>query len=95
MLPLHVRVKAKLADRVRIRNKRETGTNPVSLFLNYFFFSYLPRKNDITAPSIPTRARPRITKPIGILGPEVVECSKFRVAMGGGGVKVGNLVAVV
>jgi hypothetical protein len=59
------------------------------------FIVYLPRKNDIIAPSTPTRASPRITKPIGMPGPEAVEGSKLRVARGEGGVKVGNLVAVV
>jgi hypothetical protein len=74
--------------------KKEKPGQTRSLFL-INDFNHLPRKYEITAPSIPTRARPRITKPIGIPGPEAAKGSKFRVAKGGGGVKVGNLVGVV
>ena len=56
---------------------------------------HLPRKKEMIAPRIPTSARPRITKPIGMPNPAFGEESNFNVASGGGGVKVGRRVGVV
>lgn len=93
MSPHPARVKAGHVERVRIRKQNETGIIPVSPL--YRIDSYLPRKNEIIAPRIPTKASPRMTKPIGIPDLDPAVDSKLRVAKGAGGVKVGRRVGVV
>jgi hypothetical protein len=80
-------------EQARIRKENETGTVPVSSL--YSGNNHLPRKNEITAPRIPTTASPNIMKPIGMREPVPGEVVKIRVSRGGGGVYVGRRVGVV
>jgi hypothetical protein len=79
------------AEVVAVVTKKNETDKSVSFFYNDYLLKY-----EINAPITPIKAKPNITKPIGILPADDVWLSstKFGMTNSGAGVKVGSLVGV-
>lgn len=75
-----------------VNERREQFCSLLFIFLLLKRNNYLLLKKEIAAPNNPMKARPKITKPIGIFGNELILVSYVGMTKGGGGVKVGSWV---